>query len=106
VKYSKNEMISFDHRVLSEYRIKIAKIETLAKTILTHHNPKGEEAKGASKFLDVLIDETDKFYENHSEILSKNGKRPHARSRLPENKEWNENVEKFYEKNPRRRPRK
>jgi hypothetical protein len=35
-----------------------------------------------------------------------NGKRPHARSRLSENKEWNENVEKYYEKNPRRRPRK
>ncbi len=99
-------MISFDHRVLSEYRVKISKIETLAKLILTHQAPKGEEAKGASEFLNVLINETDKFYENNSTILSNNGKRPHARSRLVETKEWNENVEKFYEKNPRRRPRK
>jgi len=99
-------MISFDHRILSEYRIKIAKIETLAKSILTHREPKGEEAKGASEFLDVLINETDKFYENNSDVLSSNGKRPHARSRLSETKEWNNNVENFYEKNPRRRPRK
>ena len=99
-------MISFDHRVLSEYRIKIAKIETLAKSIMVHQEPKGEEARGASEFLDVLINETDKFYENNSKILSNNGKRPHARSRLAETKEWNENVERFYEKNPRRRPRK
>jgi hypothetical protein len=99
-------MISFDHRVLSEYRIKIAKIETLAKSILTHRDPKSEEAKGASEFLDVLINETDKFYENNSIVLSNNGKRPHARSRLAETKEWNDNVEKYYEKNPRRRPRK
>ena len=99
-------MISFEHRVLSEYRIKIAKIETLAKLILSHRDPKGDEAKGASEFLNVLINETDKFYENNSEILSNNGKRPHARSRLVEIKEWNENVERYYEKNPRRRPRK
>ena len=99
-------MISFEHRVLSEYRIKIAKIETLAKSILTHKDPKSEEAKGASEFLDVLINETDKFYENNSDVLSNNGKRPHARSRLAETKEWNDNVEKYYEKNPRRRPRK
>lgn len=99
-------MISFDHRILSEYRIKIAKIETLAKSILAHRNPKSEEVKGASEFLDVLINETDKFYENNSVILSNHGKRPHARSRLAETKEWNDNVEKFYEKNPRRRPRK
>ena len=99
-------MISFDHRILSEYRIKIAKIETLAKSILSHREQKGEEAKGASEFLDVLINETDKFYENNSTTLSNHGKRPHARSRLAETKEWNENVEKFYEKNPRRRPRK
>ena len=99
-------MISFDYRILSEYRIKIAKIETLAKSILSHREPKGEEAKGASEFLDVLINETDKFYENNSTTLSNHGKRPHARSRLAETKEWNENVEKFYEKNPRRRPRK
>jgi hypothetical protein len=99
-------MISFDHRVLSEYRIKIAKIETLAKVITTHREPKGEEARGASEFLDVLIDETDRFYENNSEILSNHGKRPHDRSRLEETKAWNENIERFYEKNPRRRPRK
>ena len=99
-------MISFDHRVLSEYRIKIAKIETLAKVILTHPEPKGEEARGASEFLDVLIDETDRFYENNSEILSNHGKRPHDRSRLEETKAWKENIERFYEKNPRRRPRK
>jgi len=99
-------MISFDDRVLSEYRIKIAKIETLAKSILTHQNPKSEEAKGASEFLDVLINETDKFYENNSEILSNHGKRPHAHSRLSENKKWIENIEIFYEKNPRRKPRK
>ncbi|EIJ65494.1 hypothetical protein BD31_I0725 [Candidatus Nitrosopumilus salaria BD31] len=99
-------MISFDHRVLSEYRIKIAKIETLSKSIMTHREPKGLESRGASDFLDVLINETDKFYENNSEILSKNGKKPHARSRLPENRQWIENIEEFYEKNPRRRPRK
>lgn len=99
-------MITFEHRILSEYRIKIAKIETLAKSIMAHREPKGEEAKGASEFLDVLINETDNFYEKNSSILSNNGKRPHARSRLSETKEWNDNVEKFYEKNPRRRPRK
>jgi len=96
-------MISFDHRVLSEYRIKIAKIETLAKIVLTHQKPKEEEAQGASKFLDILIDETDKFYENNGEILSNNGKKPHLRSKLSETKEWSENIERFYEKNPRRR---
>jgi hypothetical protein len=99
-------MISLEHRILSEYRIKIAKIETLAKSIMTHREPKGDEAKQASEFLDILINETDQFYENNSTILSNNGKRPHARSRLAETKEWNENVERFYEKNPRRRPRK
>jgi len=99
-------MISFEHRILSEYRIKIAKIETMVKSIMAHQNPKGLEARGASDFLDVLIAETDRFYEEHSEILSNNGKRPHARSRLAENKQWNENVEQFYEKNPRRRSRK
>lgn len=99
-------MISFEHRILSEYRIKIAKIETLAKSILVHREPKGDEAKGASDFLDVLINDTDRFYKDNSEILSNNGKRPHARSRLAEQKKWNENVEQFYEKHPRRRPRK
>jgi hypothetical protein len=39
-------------------------------------------------------------------MLSKNGKRPHARSRLPETKQWVDNLERFYELNPRRRPRK
>ena len=99
-------MISFEHRILSEYRLKIAKIETLVKSIMSHREPKGQEAKGASEFLEVLISEADKFYKDNSEILSNNGKRPHARSRLPETKAWNDNVEKFYEKNPRRRPRK
>lgn len=99
-------MITFEHRILSEYRIKIAKIETMAKSVLTHQKPKSEEAKGASEFLDVLIDETDKFYESNSEILSNNGKRPHNRSKLTETKEWISNIESFYEKNPRRRPRK
>lgn len=99
-------MISFEHRILSEYRIKIAKIETLAKVILTHREPKGDEVKGASQFLDILINETDRFYEDNSTILTTNGKKPHTRSRLAETKEWNENIEKFYENNPRRRPRK
>lgn len=99
-------MISFEHRVLSEYRIKIAKIETLAKSVATHQKPKSEEVKGASEFLDVLIDETDKFYENNGEILSNNGKRPHNRSKLTEAKGWTDNIESFYERNPRRRPRK
>jgi hypothetical protein len=99
------EMISFEHRVLSEYRIKIAKIDTLEKSIMTHRDPKSTESIESSKFLDVLITECDRFYEKFSEILSNNGKRPHARSRLPENQQWNDNVEKFYEKNPRRRPR-
>ncbi|MDH5463156.1 MAG: hypothetical protein OEW49_02495 [Nitrosopumilus sp.] len=99
-------MITFDHRVLSEYRIKIAKIETLSKSIMSHRDPKSLESKDASDFLDVLIDETDKFYENNSEILSSNGKRPHNRSRLSENKKWAENIENFYEKNPHRKSRK
>jgi len=99
-------MISLEHRILSEYRIKIAKIETLAKSIMTHQNPKSEEGKGAVKFLDILIDETDKFYENNGEVLSNNGKKPHNRSKLAETKQWSKNIESFYEKNPRRRPRK
>ena len=99
-------MISFEHRVLSEYRIKIAKIDTLVKSIMTHRDPKGAESLEASNFLDVLVTEIDSFYEKFSEILSTNGKRPHARSRLPENKQWNKNVKLYYEKNPRRRPRK
>ncbi len=99
-------MISFEHRVLSEYRIKIAKIETLAKSISTHQNSQSKEVKEASEFLDILIDEADKFYEDSWEILSSNGKRPHNRSKLAENKKWNKNIEKFYEDNPRRRPRK
>ena len=99
-------MISLEHRILSEYRLKIAKIETLVKSITTHREPKGSEARGASDFLDVLISETDRFYENNSNVLSNNGKKPHARSRLAENKKWVENIEKFYKKNPRRRPRK
>jgi len=99
-------MISFEYRILSEYRIKIAKIDTLVNSITSHRDPKGLEAKGSSDFLDVLITEIDRFYEEYSEILSNNGKRPHVRSRLAETKEWNDNIERFYEKNPRRRPRK
>jgi len=99
-------MISFEHRVLSEYKIKTSKIDTLANYIVAHRDPKGLEAMESSDFLDVLINEADQFYEKQSEILSNNGKRPHARSRLPETKLWNENVESFFEKNPRRRGRK
>ena len=96
-------MISLEHRILDEYRIKIAKIETLARFVRTHNSPKGIEATQAQEFLKLLIDETDKFYENHGTTLSNNGKRPHARSLLAENIEWNTNVEKFYENNPRKR---
>ncbi len=99
-------MISFETRILDEFKIKKAKIDTLSNYILNHKDPKNLEAKEASEFLDVLIDEIDKFYVLHSDILSKNGKKPHPRSLLPDNKKWNENVEIFYEKNPRRRPRK
>ena len=99
-------MISFEHRVLSEFKLKIAKVDTLAKSIISHREPKGMEAKGASEFLDVLVNEIDEFYKGNSEILSNNGKRPHARSRLPETKQWIDNIERFYELNPRRRPRK
>lgn len=99
-------MISLEHRILSEYRLKIAKIETLVKSITSHKEPKGLEAKGASDFLDVLISETDRFYENNSAVLSNSGKKPHARSRLPENKKWVGNIENFYEKNPRRKYKK
>ena len=53
-------MISFDHRILSEYRIKRAKIDTLARSILVHRESKGLEARGASDFLDVLVYEIDK----------------------------------------------
>jgi len=99
-------MISFEHRVLSEYKIKISKVDTLAKSIMSHKEPKSVEAKDASEFLNVLVNEIDGFYKDHSEFLSNNGKRPHARSRLPEIKKWLENIERFYELNPRRRPRK
>ena len=99
-------MISFEHRVLSEFKLKIAKVDTLTKSIMTHREPKGTEAMEASEFLDVLVKEIDEFYKDHSETLSTNGKRPHARSRLPETKQWLDNIERFYELNPRRRPRK
>ena len=33
-----NEMISFEHRVLSEFKLKIAKVDTLAKSIMSHEN--------------------------------------------------------------------
>ena len=73
---------------------------------MSHREPKSTESKEASEFLDVLINEIDQFYKNHSEILSKNGKKPHACSRLPETKKWLDNIERFYELNPKRRPRK
>ena len=72
-------MITFEYRVLSEYKIKVAKIDTLSKSIITHREPKNTECKDASEFLDVMINEIDQFYKNHSEVLSKNGKKPHAR---------------------------
>ncbi|MDH3277379.1 MAG: hypothetical protein OEL77_00105 [Nitrosopumilus sp.] len=96
-------MISFEHRILSEYKIKSAKLDTLVKSILTHRDPKGLEAMEATDFLDVLVNETDQFYEKHSEILSNNGKSPHVRSHLPETKLWNDNIERYFEKHPRRR---
>lgn len=96
-------MISFEHRVLSEFRLKVAKVDTLANSIIRHRDPKSQEAKDASEFLDVLVNEIDRFYEENSDVLSRNGKRPHARSRLSESKQWIENIEKFYENNPRRR---
>lgn len=99
-------MISFEYRILSEFKVKKAKIDTLSNYILNHKDQKGIEVKDASEFFDVLIDEIDKFYVLHSKILSKNGKKPHHRSHLPDNKKWDENIEIFYEKNPRRRPRK
>jgi len=98
-------MISFEHRILSEYRIKRSKIDTLVRSVGSYGDPKSLEAKGASDFLDVLINEIDSFYEKYSEILSNNGISPHHRSRLPETKHWNDNIELFYEKNPYRRRR-
>lgn len=99
-------MISFEHRVLSEYKIKTAKIDILANYIMVHRDPKGIESKDASNFLDVLITETDEFYKKFNEILSNNGKRPHTRSRLTGTKQWNKNAEQYYEKNPRKIPKK
>lgn len=96
-------MISFEHRILGEYKIKSAKIDTLVKFIKTHRDPKGLEAMEALDFLEVLIHEIDQFYEEHSEILSNNGKSPHDCSHLPETKLWKENIERFFEKHPRRR---
>ncbi len=90
------EMISFERRVIDEYRIKIAKIETLARTIDSHL-----KSTSAVEFLVVLINETDRFYKENGAILSKNGKRPHNRSQLKETREWSKNIEKFYEKHPR-----
>ncbi|MDH3312801.1 MAG: hypothetical protein OEM28_06600 [Nitrosopumilus sp.] len=68
-------MISFEYRILSEFKIKKAKIDTLSNFILGHTDPTGIEVKEASEFLNVLINEIDKFYVSHSEILSNNGKR-------------------------------
>jgi hypothetical protein len=48
-------MISFEHRVLSEYRIKIAKIETLVKSIMTHRDPKF--MKNIVKFFQIMAND-------------------------------------------------
>ena len=48
-------MISFEYRILSEYKIKVAKVDTLVKSIMSHKEPKSTECKDASEFLDVLI---------------------------------------------------
>lgn len=53
----------------------------------------------------MLVSEIDQFYKSNDDILSNNGKRPHPRSCLPEIKKWNENVENFFERNPRHRPK-
>ena len=37
-------MISFEHRVLSEFKLKIAKVDTLSKSVMSHREPKGTEA--------------------------------------------------------------
>ena len=36
---------------------------------MDHREPKGSEAKEASEFLDVLVNEIDGFYSEHIEIL-------------------------------------
>ena len=59
-------MISFEHRILSEYRIKRGKVDTLAHSIMTHREPNGMEAREASDFLDVLVNEIDRFYKENS----------------------------------------
>ena len=46
-------MISFEYRILSEYKVKVAKIDTLVKSIMSHREPKSTESKDASEFLDV-----------------------------------------------------
>ena len=91
-------MISFEYRILSEFKIKKAKIDTLSNFILGHTDPKESEAKEASVFLDVMIDEIDKFYVSHSEILSNNDKKPHHSSRLPETKRWRIKIWKVFMK--------
>lgn len=64
-------MITFENRIRYEYKIKTARVDTLVKSILTHRDPKSQEAKDASRFLDVLIAEIDRFYEENSDLLSK-----------------------------------
>ena len=63
-------MISFEYRVLSEYKIKVAKIDTLSKSIITHREPKNTECKDASEFLDVMINEIDQFYKTSLTLSS------------------------------------
>ena len=51
-------MISFEHRVVSEYKIKISKVDTLAKSIMNHREPKSTEAKEASDLSDAQAKES------------------------------------------------
>ena len=95
-------MITFENRVRYEYKIKKARVDTLAKSILSYRDPKGREALDASRFLDVLVAEMDEFYKIHGDLLSRNGNRPHPRSRLPRNKKWERNVEEYLEKRTKR----
>ena len=50
-------MISFEYRILSEYKIKAAKVDTLVKSIMVHREPKSVEAKDASEFLHIMIND-------------------------------------------------
>ena len=47
------QMISFEYRILSEYKVKVAKIDTLVKSIMSHREPKSTDSKEASEFIEV-----------------------------------------------------